>query len=263
MAIDIAVAIIVLVFALWGWWRGMLRKLAAIGALVIASLLAGLVGRKAAHLAAERWDIHVGMLTVLYVVCGVVAWGVLFILGRILLGFVAKRLGSNKEGTPAGWNRGLGALFGGIEALVLCWFIVAIFDVIPEDIRARRFPPLHEAMQASPVVVPLTHATSPAAHLELQPLISDLAVIADQPSVLRSLEEEEAVRELAKNEKMRKVLDDKELMAEWRKGRVTWVLSHPRVAEALEDPDIRDTLRRTDLRDALRRLAAQAKDDGD
>ena len=256
MVIDAAVAAIVLVFALWGWWRGLLRKLAAIGALIAASLLAGLVGREVAHLAAARWNIQA--MTVLYIACGVLAWGVLFIVGRIVLGFLARRLGSNQEGKPAGWNRGLGALCGAVEGLALCWFIVAIFDVIPEDIRARRLAPLHEAMKRSPVAVPLTHATSPAAYLELQPLIGDLAIIADQPSVLRDLGEQEPVRELAENPKVRTILDDKDLMAEWRKGRVTWVLSHPRVTEALEDPDIRDTLRRTDLRQALRRLAAQA-----
>ena len=235
----------------------MLRKLAGIGALVVASVAAGFVGREIARLAAARWTIQTG--PVVHILCSLLAWVLLFVVGRILLGYLARKLGSDQEGKPARWNRWMGALFGAVQAMALCWFVVAIVDSIPEDTRARWLSTVHEQMKTSPLVVPATHATNPAAHLELEPLIADVSAIAARPSVLRQLEDDEAARELLGSDKVRRILDDPELMSEWRKGRFGWFLAHPRVTEALEDSDVRELLRSTDLREALRRLAGKAR----
>ena len=52
MTLDGVAGIIILLFALHGFWRGLLRKLAGIASLVIASLAAGYVGSELAALAA-------------------------------------------------------------------------------------------------------------------------------------------------------------------------------------------------------------------
>ena len=256
MVIDVIVGAAVLACAVWSYHRGLLRKLAGIAALVIACLLAGLVGREIAHRAAERWDIQA--MAALYVVCTILAWVLLFIVGRIVLGFLARRLGSDQEGRPAGWNRWLGGLFGAVQGLLLCWFVLAVLDAVPEDIRAGHLGPLHRAMEASPFCW-LVSATNPAARLELQPLIDDVSAIAARPAVLRSLEREEVAQKLQANDKVKAILADEALIQEFKAGRLRRFFSDRRVRDALEDTEIRELLRQTDMRDAIRRLGAQAR----
>ena len=257
MVIDVVVVVLVLAFAAWSWWRGLLRKLAGIAALVIASVAAGLVGREIARLAAARWNIQVG--PAVYILCSVLAWVALFIVLRLAIGYLAKRWGSDEEGKPASWNRWLGALLGGVQALALCWFVLAILDAVPEDIRATRLGALHRQMEDSWVAWG-THATSPAALLELQPLIDDVSAVAVSPSVLRNLQYEEAVQKLQAHDKIQEILADRKLVDEFRAGRLRRFFSDRRVRDALEDPEIRDLLRQTPLRDTLRRLAGQARE---
>ncbi len=48
MIIDAAAFFIFVLFALHGYWRGLLRKLAGLGSFVIASLTVGFVAERAA-----------------------------------------------------------------------------------------------------------------------------------------------------------------------------------------------------------------------
>ena len=255
MYIDCLVAVCVLVFALYGCWRGLLRKLASLGSLVIATLAAGYVGSGLAAYAADRWRVSSPMVSI---VCILVGWVMLFVLCRILLGLAAKALGSSPEGKPKPWNRLLGALFGAAEALLLCWFVVGALDAVPEDIRVARLPRLHEQMKRSGFAT-FTHGTSPLAWLELRPLIADVAAIADNPQALRSLAEDPTVRRLVEHPKVREVLRDEKLVEEVKRGRVFRFLSDRRVADALEDAEVRQLLRSSSLREVVRRTADEAR----
>lgn len=257
MVIDIVVAILVLGYATWSYVRGLLLKLAGIAALIVASLGAKLLGQLIAHWAAARWNIQT--MTVLYVVCTLVAWVVLFILGLLVLRRLAKWMGSNKEGKPAAWNKLLGGVLGLGQMLLFCWFLLAIVDAVPEDYRARHIGPLHREMEASWFCLAV-HATNPAARLELQPLIDDVSAIAAQPAALKSLQDEDVVRKLSRNPKIEEILADPKLLEEFRAGKLRRFFSDRRVRDALEDSEIRATLREADLRDTLRRLAAEARE---
>lgn len=260
MVIDIVVAILVLGFAAWSYWRGLLLKLAGVVALVVATLAAKLVGQLIAHWAAARWGIQT--MTVLYVVCTMVAWVVLFVVGLLVLRRLAKWAGSDKEGKTAGWNKLLGGLLGLSEALIVCWFPLAVVDAVPEDYRARFVAPLHREMEASWFCWGV-HATNPAARLELGPLIDDVSVVAARPAALKSLANEEVVKKLSQNERVKEVLADSKLLDEFRAGRFRRFFSDRRVRDALEDPELRETLRQADLRATLQRLAAQARGGND
>lgn len=256
MVIDIVVGVLVLLFAIYSYRRGLLRKLAGIASLVIASVAAGFVGREFAMFAGERWNVSMpGM----YIACGVLAWLVLYIVGRIVLGTIARKLGTNQQGESRGWNKWLGGLFGALEIVVLCWFIVAILDAIPEDTRARRLPSLHQQMDQSVFAV-ATHATSPAALLELQPLIADVSAIAEQPKVLQNLEGEAAVQDLLRHEKVKDIMADEKLMEHWRAGRIPRFFADSKVRAALENHELREMLRKSDVRATVRRMAEKARE---
>lgn len=258
MVLDIVVGVLIVAFAAWSYFRGLLRKLAFIGALVVASLGAGFAGQRLARLAAERWEI--GAMTVLYLVCTVLGWVVVFVVSWVVFRLLARWLGSDEEGRPAKWNKVLGGLAGAAEAAILCWFPLAVLDAVPEDTRARHMAPLHRQMENSWVMLAVDY-TNPAARLELQPLIEDASAIAARPAVLRDLRDEEVVRRLRQHEKVQAILADEALLGEFRDGHLRRFFSDRRVRDALEDREIRELLREADMRDTLRRLAAKARAD--
>jgi uncharacterized membrane protein required for colicin V production len=256
VVIDIVVGVLVLLFAALSYRRGLLRRLAGIAALVIASLTAGFVGREAAAYAAQRWGYS---SAVLYAVCCVVAWVVLFLVSRLILRRIAKGLGSDEEGDVKPWNKKLGALFGILEAAALCWLVVGILDAVPEDIRAERFTGLHNQLEGSFFTNWVVRPTNPATRLELQPMIDDLAVVADEPQALRGIERHEKLQALFRNEKLQAVLADEKLLTEWQKGRYARFFADRKVREALEDPELRDLIRELPVQEILHEAAERAR----
>ncbi|MFW6108298.1 MAG: CvpA family protein [bacterium] len=260
MVIDIVVGLLIAAFATWSYFRGLLRKLAFIAALVVASLGAGFAGRWMARFAAERWDI--GAMTLLYLVCTILGWVVVFVASWAVFRLLARWLGSDETGRPAGWNKMLGGLVGTAEAAILCWFPLAMVDAVPEDTRARHMAWLHGQMENSWFMLAVDH-TNPAARLELQPLIEDVSAIAARPAVLRDLKDEPVVRRLRQHEKVEAILADEALVQEFRDGHFRRFFSDRRVRDALEDRELREMLRQADVRDTLRRFAAKAREEGD
>ncbi len=256
MVIDIAVLIALLVLMATSYRKGLLRKLASIAALLIASLAVGFVAREAAAFAQARWQFNPALT---YALCCVVGWLLLFYFSRFILGLIAKKLGSGEEGKPKPWNRKLGALFGALEALALGWLIVGMLDAIPEDIRARRLPRLHDQLEGSLFTSWVVRPTSPAALLELQPLISDLTVVADDPEALRAVQTSRKLRALVRHPKVAAIIEDEGLLEEWRRGRLARFFADRKVREALEDPEVRKLIRELPVAEILRQAAETAR----
>jgi len=255
MVIDVVVVLLALLFGVASYWRGVLSKLASILSLVIACLAAGFVGGRAAGFAVERWGLSAPWA---YAICAMLAWIVLYILARIALGVIARSLGSGEGGKPHPWNRKLGFVFGAFEALVLCWFVLAIFDAIPEDQRARSWPRLHDQLEGSFYTVYVVRPTSPSAYLELRPLMADLTALAQNPKALEGIEDKPEFRQFLDHTKVQAVVRDGKIVEEWKRGRLARLLSHPKVREALEDPELRQMLRELPIRQILHEAAEGA-----
>lgn len=253
--LDLIVLVVVVLFLLHGLLRGLLRKLAGAGALIGASLAVGFVAAEAAAFAQATWG-----LTALWVhpACAIVGWIVLYIVLRIVLGLLARFfLAALGKGVKS-WDRKLGAIFGAIEALVLCWFLVTIIDAYPEDKRAQNVPALHDQMQRS-LFARLVHETNPAVRLELQPLIGDLLVVSEEPAALSSLAAAPEAKEFVRHPKVQAILNDPELVQELLRGNRRRFFHDPKVRAAAEDPEVRDMLRRLPIRELLRRAAQEAR----
>jgi uncharacterized membrane protein required for colicin V production len=252
--IDLVVVLAVVVLVFWGYRQGLLRKLASIGALIIAGLSASFLGREIALVAAKHWDCNPA---VAYLICCVLAGALVFVAARLVLGAIARRLGSGEKGEPKPWNKNLGGLFGGLEALVTCWLVVGILDALPEDFRAQKWPGLHRQLKSSVFNAYVVHPTSPARLLELQPLINDLVVLTEQRDGFARLGRDERIRKLCKNPKVNAILSDPALIQAWQKGRYIRFFNDAKVIEALEDKEVRDTVR--EIKDILHKAAEEAQ----
>ena len=89
--LDVIVLGVVLLFTLIGFLRGLLRKLAGLGALVGACIGFGYVARPATRYLVDHWEGANWLLV--YVVCSVLGWIVLYVLLRVILGYIAGALG--------------------------------------------------------------------------------------------------------------------------------------------------------------------------
>ncbi|HUT36753.1 MAG TPA: CvpA family protein [Planctomycetota bacterium] len=256
MGMDLVIVILVVLFALLGYYRGLLRHLASVGALVVASLTAGIVG---------RWA--VGLLTrapampspTTYAIACVAAWVVVFLLSRFVLGRIAKKLGSDEQGGPKPWNRKLGALAGAAEVLLLAWVVVGILDALPEDFRKERLPTVHRELEGSLFTNWVVRPTSPATLLEIQPLVSDLAVLSEHPEALRGVEQKPEIQKVARHPKVLAVLADPALIQEWTDGHYGRFFSDRKVREALEDSELRTMIRELPVRAILHEAAERAR----
>jgi hypothetical protein len=253
--IDAAAILIVLLFALHGYWRGLLRKLAGIGAFVIASITVGIVAERAAAWVSQRWDVHPVLV---YLPCCVVGWLVIFIVCRVLLGSVAGALGGGADGKPSSWNRQLGAIFGAVEALALCWFVVGILLSFPPDWRKERMPAVHKELDRS-VLAKVTQQTNPSIFVAFGTLISDMDVLASEPEALEELAADPSVRKVVANRKVMEVLTDEGLVEEWRQGRRMSFLTDRKVLNALEDSEVAGLLRDPEFREAVHKVAERVR----
>jgi len=136
---------------------------------------------------------------------------------------------------------------------------VGILGAIPEDICARRLPRLHDQLEGSMFSVWVVRPTSPGTRLELQPLVSDMSVVAEHPKALRGVERNPEIQKLLTNKKLMAVLQDKELLREWQRGRIASFFSDRKVRQAIEDPELRQMLRDLPIRQILREAAERAR----
>lgn len=256
MGVDLIVLILVVLFAFLGYRRGLLRHIASLGALVVASLGAGIVGARGAALLAGRSAMP---SPTVYALSCIVAWLVLFAAGRLLFGWAARKLGSDKQGEPKPWNRKLGALAGAGEALLISWLVIGILDALPEDFRKERLPRVHSELEGSPFTNWVVRPTSPARLLEIQPLVSDLAVLSEHPEALRGLERRGEIQKIIAHKKVQAILADSELTKDWLDARYGRFFSSPKVREALEDSELRAMLRELPVRSILHEAAERAR----
>ncbi|MBM4037641.1 MAG: CvpA family protein [Planctomycetes bacterium] len=257
MGMDLIVLLLLVLFAVLGYCRGLLRHLASVGALVIASLAAGIVGRWAVGLF-TRAPAMPSPLT--YVIACVVAWAVLFIACRLILGRIAKKLGSDEKGEPKPWNRKLGALAGAAEVLLLAWVVIGILDALPEDFRKERLPVVHRELNGSLFTNYVVRPTSPATLLELQVLIPDLAVLSEHPEELSPVvAENKDFAEIARHPRVKAILGNPGLMKEWMAGNYGRFFANDEVRKALEDGELREKMRKVPVRAILHEAAEKAR----
>ncbi len=254
--LDGIVLAVVVLFLLHGLFRGLLRKLAGIGALIGACVAVGFVAAEATTYIRERWDVTAAWL---HPVCAIAGWLALYILLRIILGLLARALLAALGDGVRSWDRKLGALFGAVEALVLCWFVVTILDAYPEDKRAEQAPGLHEQLGRS-FFARVVHDTNPAVRLELQPLIADLTTVSEQPGALENLRDEPEVAEVAQHAKVQAILNDPALLQMFAQGKMERFFDDPKVQAAVQDPEVRSMLRRLPIRELLRKAAERARE---
>jgi uncharacterized membrane protein required for colicin V production len=251
--VDVLVLIILAGFLFWGYEKGVLSAAMTLAAMVAAAIVSY-------HLAPGVAGYLTGLEpTVRYPVARVgsllVAWVSLRISGRV----IARRYGRTERGEVRLWNRRIGGLAGLISGLTVVLILLSVLDTyvqVAPDVEGRL------AVWARGSF--LRRATHPFNPLNKPPMdvLVPLAIQARKdPAVIQRVTEDERVRQIREHPAIQAVLQDQDLMAALREGRVEEFIRNEKVRKVWDDPDLRQMLRSDELRQAIQDACAEPEED--
>ncbi|MFW6159073.1 MAG: CvpA family protein [Planctomycetota bacterium] len=250
VAIDIACAVVVVLFTIFGALRGFIDQVFGLLALVAAALFAvpaGVALSEPFIKASETGPYEQARLKmILALVCVLVIFVLVKLVGLVL----DKRLGKRRVSEPEeegaeetrkmrGWNRYWGAVTGATKAVLVCWLVLCFFAAF------RSIAPGATAAVDTSWAGGTTRLFNPFDRIAPPDL--ERAVLAlwelneNHPAAFHQVMQKESIRRVREHEALRDLLDE-------RRGDVIG---------ALRDPDFRQTLQQIDWAEVAR-VAEQA-----
>jgi hypothetical protein len=250
MSLDLIFFGLVGVFAVIGFFTGFWMQVMRLGALVLAYLLAGVIGKPLGPSLG-------GWLGVPSLVGSLIGTGLAFILLYAILstvGYVFLRRWERKrvkddEDKPRRrtWERAAGAALGGAKVflvlyLVLCVAVLAEKPV--SQVLGRRSRVLSESAMAG---FARNHNMLSGLHLPVVGDMANLGKIASDPKIHERVARDPNMQKVLAHPKIQRLLDDPGLVSAARRNDIASILSNPRLNAALEDPEVRKLLSEIDL----------------
>ncbi len=250
MSLDLIFFGLVGVFAIIGFFTGLWMQVMRLGALVLAYLLAGVIGKPLGPSLG-------GALGVPFLVGSLIGTGLAFILVYAILSTVGyvflrrwerKRMKDDEDRLRRRtWERAAGAALGGAKVflvlyLVLCVAVLAekpLFRVLGHRSRA-----LSESMMAG---FARNHNMLSGLHLPVVGEMANLGKIASDPRIHQRLARDPKMQQILAHPKIRRLMNDPALVSAARRNDIASILANPRLNAALEDPEVRELLSEIDL----------------
>ncbi|NMB73608.1 MAG: CvpA family protein [Myxococcales bacterium] len=248
MIIDIVILVLVLIFAVLGYWSGLLRQALRLAALVCAGLLAAPLGALFAPAITRAFEVQplVGRVAgpllafvALYLVLSVAAF-------VILRGIRRRRRELGRAAVPA-WERWTGAVLGALKLAAIAFLLLSGLVLL------ERFSPggekAHAVVRESRLCALARSANLFAAlHLPVVGKVESLGKLAADPEFREKAAADPAVQRLLFHPIFRKLLDDPEIQELAKNSDLAGLLGNPRLNQTLEDPEIKKLLSEIELR---------------
>jgi len=255
--LDLVLVLIVVLCAVWGYLRGGLVSVLALGALIVAYLASAPLGPVAAGVLAPHLPAGAA-----YLVGRLVAGLCVYIPLAIVAGVVDRKIGRTREGKVHRWNRALGTVCGLASGLV--WFFMVVFVA---DVAIKVFPEARGRVAGSAKrslfrrwLSPL----NPADRFLVTDVLRLLRTAQQDPQVMQRLMEREEVRRLFDNLKFKRLVEDEQLARALRSGRVDAVLANRNLQNLLADKELQSLVlseMRTALQEVLKESAPAGEPD--
>ena len=283
-AYDLLAALIILLFAWRGAWRGLVRECSMLLSLAGSAALAMPVGSLVLRLIPEG---KIPLSTLSPAALTLAIGGVLsYVLLRLALFLLAKygRLnrewhGSAETAMQCGGALG-GSIFGALFALTMGWYVLSMGPLSTQVLTHTALATEHaeEAPEEGTIVqrqgLLFLPAEIAAAHWEvLRPSfigkiaertnpvppsivrsISILTEVTRDPKALQRLTMYAPVQKLAQNFALQALMQNQEVRALAEKGDIVGLLGHPAVKQAMADPEVRSALEKMDTQELMKFL---------
>ena len=190
MIFDGIIAVIVLVFAMFGYFSGALSQIFGFASLAMAFLLAKPAGEVVGRILMNKWQQPRQQAMIM----GAIVAGVgIYIAARIffmIVNFYLGRKGAHKNK----WNRRMGALLGGVKMTVILW---VLFCCLTETSLKGWLPPnVDEQVKTSNIARWMVKTYNPVASWRVVMTIEKLSDIAQHPQIMQELARNPQIREV-------------------------------------------------------------------
>jgi hypothetical protein len=252
MTLDLVFLLIVGAFALIGFFSGFWMQLVRIGALVLAYLLAGVVGKPLGPWLGRSLGIPSLLGTILgtglaflflYAVGSAVGWGILRRRERRR----ARKEGEDGPVIRRTWDRLAGAVLGGAK-MFLVLFVLLCAVVLVEGPLTKASPGFTRILKSSALAgLARDHNLLAGMHL---PVVGNLAAVgrlATDPALRAKMANDPKVQALLRHPKIKSLFNDRALMGASRRNDVAAILANPRLNQVLQDPEIQKLVSEIDL----------------
>jgi hypothetical protein len=239
---DIVFASVLVLMALWGAWKGFVRQLFSLGAVVAVIVFALPAAAKLTELVAEGRDWGPGTVKGVRIAAIVVA-AIAINLGVNLVGRWVDRIAGRKrfeEGARmASWNRSWGAALGVVKAALACWLVMCFFGAFDETIPAvnRDFEGSWAA-RTTGLFNPFVYWFDKEQRQGFGGTLKELWELRKHPDKWQHVETDESVQKVMGNDRLRALAKDSETT----------------VVDLLKDEKFRESLKGVDwgaVRDAI------------
>lgn len=271
---------LILIFAIAGYFRGMLRILSAFVSLLIAALLARPLSSFFESMVKTlgwipRSLVPLGAL----LAAGIAVFLIVFIIAEFLIGR-RKRKRLERDLPPMNsWERLGGVVLGGLWGFALTMLLFVGIDAIGQIERTLINASTATTMQTSK---PANHPSKKASTIEGQftalkdgvnrsffgPFVrevtpvdeevsrtfQDLAVVLGDPDLLEKFETDPAVARFTKDPRFIAVAQDEEIQRDIQNSNFYALLDNEKIAALLNEKDLFQDLKQVDMRAILRRL---------
>jgi membrane protein required for colicin V production len=243
MTLDLALALIILVFALYGAATGAAKQIANAVALVAAYLAAGPVGRLIAPRIARQLDVSELLASV---GATLAAFLVVLLLVRLLLVTALEQLFASHYPDRNGPDRALGFVLGGAKAAALAWVILCAMTFIEDNVRIGGRRVAIAARDSRAVDFARRHNLFDGTRGEsLREPVRDLARVAGaaaDPKKSRRLAGDPAWQRLQRDARFQKVMKDPRFRKAIESGDEHSLRENDAVMQLLQDPAITSQL---------------------
>jgi hypothetical protein len=247
--VDLIAVLVAAFCAFRGWLRGVLVSILSLAALVGAYVASGAVAPGLATSVAAHTSASVAWS---YALARLGSGVLIFISLRIAASLLEQKLGRDRRGEVRSWNRRLGLLAG----LVIGTFTALIFLLAADcyaKVSRNKQGRLAQAIERS-FLRALVSRYNPTDRLMLDVLVR-LYPHRNDPDVKSRLSEDDRIRFLLDNETLRSVLEDEELKQALSEKKVRDVLDNENLKALLADRDLRRQLFAPETRKALAEIA--------
>jgi hypothetical protein len=244
--LDVALVLLVAVFMLVGYMRGVLH-----GALMCASLL--IAYRVSAELAAPFALIFLQVVeapsSIIYTLGRLTGGVVAFCSLAVAAGVLDARFGRTPRGYLQPWNRNMGWLAGLTFGALVAFCILCAADAFN-----KAYPEAEGGLAAAvrnSQLRTLVSPYNPADRLFIVDSLRLMRAATEEPAKLEKLKQHTAVARLLDSPKIQAVLDDAELMESIRRHDIPRIASDKKILAIIQDEELRSLLFSDSMRQAI------------